>query len=156
MFVRDRRTIALVSLALAASATAGCSQSPPVARADAAAAVASEEPTTEVAPLTGDIRACLGVEAELGHVASGTARWSPQAKPFDKTIAARLRTSSDQLAKQGPQAQSPQVRKVVSGIAESFRSLSAAMAERDRGKVNSAMAQAKVTYKALKTTCELD
>jgi hypothetical protein len=48
------------------------------------------------------------------------------------------------------------VRKVVSGIAESFRSLSAAMAERDRGKVNSAMAQAKVTYKALKTTCELD
>jgi hypothetical protein len=154
MSARHRRPVALAALALAASATAGCAaQSAPAARSDPAP---SQEPTSQVAPPTGDIRACLGVEGVLGHVAADTARWSPQAKPFDKTIAARLRDSSAQLAKQGPQADSAQVRKVVSGIAGSFRSLSDAMAEHDRRGVSSAMAQAKATYKVLKVTCQLD
>jgi hypothetical protein len=155
MSARHRRTIALVSLALAASATAGCGQSSPD-RPGAAPAAASAKPSAAATPITGDVRACLGVEAVLGHVAAGTARWSPQRRPFDKAIAARLRTSSDELAKQGPQAQSTQVRKAVNGIAVSFGSLSDAMAKRDRAEFTAAMAQAKATYKVLKATCQLD
>ena len=155
MSARHRTTIALASLALAASATAGCSQAP-TARNAAAAATPTATESSEVAPLTRDIRACLGTEAVLGHVASSTARWSPQAKPFDPTIAKRLNTFAGDLAKQGPQAQTPQVRQVVSGIAQSFRSLSDAMSKRDRRAMNSAMAQAKVSYKDLKSTCQFD
>jgi hypothetical protein len=157
MSARDRRTVALVSLALAASVSAGCSQSPnaspsPAARDAAASAQASPEPPR----ITGDTRACLGVQGVLGHVAAGTARWSPQRQPFDRAVASRIRLSSDQLASQGAQAQTPRVRAAVRGIAQSFRSLSVAMVARDRREVSTAMAETRTSYKALKSTCALD
>jgi hypothetical protein len=154
MSARDRRTIALVSLALAASASAGCSQTPNASPSPAAAASAEASP--EPPRITGDTRACLGVQGVLGHVAAGTARWSPQRQPFDRTIAGRIRLSSDQIASQGSQAQSPRVRAAVSGIARSFRSLSVAMVARDRHEVSTAMARTRTSYKALKSTCALD
>ena len=151
MSARDRRTLALVSLALVASATAGCSQAP--AHTAAAPSPAASSPA---GPPSRDTRACLGAQALLGHVAADTARWSPQRQPFDKTMAERIRLSSADLAKQAPQAGSTKVRTAIDGIAESFRSLAAAMGKRDRGLVNTAMTRTRASYKALKSTCTLD
>jgi hypothetical protein len=154
MTARHRRTIALVSLALTATATAGCGHASNAAQSNAAAASAQTSPHPR--QITPDIRACLGAQAVLGHVAAGTARWSPERQPFAKAMASRIRLSSDQLASQGPQAQSPRVRAAVSDVARSFRSLSVAMDSRNRRKVNAAMLQTRSSYKVLKATCSLD
>lgn len=154
MTVRHRKTIALLSLALAATATSGCGQAPNASHDKAAAASAQHSPHPR--QVTPDLRACLGAQAVLGHVAASTARWSPQRQPFAKAMADEIRLSSDQLASQGPQARSPRVRAAVAGLARSFRSLSVAMERRDRRNVNATMHQTRVTYKTLKATCSLD
>jgi hypothetical protein len=154
MTARHRRTMALLSLALAATATTGCGQTPNASRSNPAAASAQASPQPH--QYTGDVRACLGTQAVLGHVAASTARWSPARQPFAKPMAVRIRQSSDQLASQGPQAKSPRVRAAVSGIARSFRALSVAMDSRNRRDVNVAMRQTRVSYRVLKATCSLD
>jgi hypothetical protein len=154
MTARHRRTIALISLALAATATTGCGQGSNASHSNAAAASAQTSPHPR--QVTPDVRACLGAQGVLGHVAASTARWSPQRQPFAKAMADEIRLSSDQLASQGPQARSPRVRAAVAGLARSFRSLSVAMERRDRRQVNATMNQTRVTYKTLKATCSLD
>jgi hypothetical protein len=114
------------------------------------------QPSPQSSQVTGDVRACLGAQAVLGHVAAGTARWSPERQPFDTAMASRIRLSSDQLAGQGPQARSPQVRAAVSALARSFRSLSVAMSSRHRREVQAAMHRTQMSYRVLKTTCSLD
>lgn len=151
MTARHRRTIALISLALAASATTGCGQAPNT-RTTAASAQVSPHPRQ----YTGDVRACLGAQAVLGHVAASTARWSPERQPFANAMAERIRLSSDQLASQGPQARSLRIRAAVSGVARSFRSLSVAMGRHNRRQVNAAMHETRASYHVLKTTCSLD
>jgi hypothetical protein len=48
------------------------------------------------------------------------------------------------------------VREAVTGIASSFRSLSDAMADRNRRGVNASVLKTRASYKVLKSTCQLD
>jgi hypothetical protein len=155
MSAHSRITTAIITLALTAVAVTGCSQTPQSAPS-AATVSASPQTAAQPRPPSGDVRACLGAEAVLGHVAAGTARWSPERQPFAGPMASRIRLSSAQLAGQGPQARSARVRAAVAGMARSFRSLSAAMDQRDRGAVDAAMRRTRASYRVLKTTCSLD
>lgn len=149
-----RITSTLITLALSAAVSTGCGQTADTS-ASKGAVSDSRQTSTQPRHVTGDVRACLGAEAVLGHVAAGTARWSPARQPFSKPMATRIRLSSTQLAHEGRQARSSRIRSAVSGMARSFGSLSAAMGQRDRREVDAAMSQTRVSYQVLKKTCSL-
>ena len=110
---------------------------------------------TEVAPakVTADVRACVGVEAILGHVAADTAAWSPAQRPFDRGVARRIRTQAGYLAGQAPQASDAGIQVAVEGTAASFRGVAGAMQARDRARLDRAIKRSRVAYTALKSAC---
>ena len=148
-----RLTSTLITLALSAAVSTGCAQTADTQRSKVA--VSDRQTSAQPRHVTRDVRACLGAEAVLGHVAAGTARWSPERQPFSKPMATRIRLSSTQLAHEGRQARTSRIRSAVRGMARSFGSLSAAMGRRDRGEVDAAMHQTRVSYQVLKKTCSL-
>jgi len=155
---RNQRIIALVSLALATAGTAGCAQSPASHASGPASGPASSAAAPSSTPAhlpTADERACAGVQGVIGHIASDTSGWSPQQKPFDQAMSVRIARSSRDLAAQGPQAHSVKIRAAVSANARAFETLAEAMGQKKLGRVRSAIAETRPTYKVLKATCSL-
>jgi hypothetical protein len=152
LYARHKRIVALVSVALAVAGTAGCGQSSSP-RAASASVAASPSPASHVP--NADQVACAGVQGVIGHIATGTSRWSPQAKPFDPAMSAQIARNAHDLALQGPQAESKKIQSAVSANAQAFTNLADAMKKKDRRLFNQAMAQTRSTYKVLKATCSL-
>jgi hypothetical protein len=115
----------------------------------------TQSPSTASTP-TADSRACVGVEAIIGHLTADTARWSPNLDPFDPAISARIRTWSKALARQESLATSSHLQAVVGSNARAFAEVADAMAAKNRAKVSHAVDASKVAYGQLKGLCSLD
>ena len=141
------KLVSSLSLAVAAVMLAGCGHSANVSAGAAA-------PGKDTGPVgAADIRACSGVQAIIGHLSAGTARWSPNLAPFDKAIASQIRLQSQNLARQAPQAQDRHLRAVVQSNAGAFSAMADAMAGKDRAKVDRSIAATRVAYRELKKVC---
>jgi len=136
-----------LTIAVAVAMLTGCGQG------------AAKQETRVAAPAaptaTGDVRACAGVQAVIGHLTAGTARWSPNLDPFDKAISSQIRLQSQNLARQVPLAKSKNVRAAVQSNARAFTVMADAMTGKDRDKVNRSINGTKVAYRTLKKVCEL-
>jgi len=138
---------ATLTIAVALAMLTGCGHGAASPETRVAAPVA---PTA-----TGDVRACAGVQAVIGHLTAGTARWSPNLDPFDKTISSTIRLQSQNLAKQAPLAKSKNIKVAVQSNAQAFTVMATAMTGKDRDKVNRSIKATKVAYRELKKVCEL-
>lgn len=149
----DKRRTGTSLGALAASAAlllSGCGSGSTVVGSGGPTGGSSSPP-----PITADVRACAGVQAVIGHIATDSAYWSPTLKPFDPTISTRLARQARELADQGPRATTTSIRTAVTASADSFAGLAVAMKSKKRVRVTQAIGRTRVAYKALKKACTL-
>jgi hypothetical protein len=100
-----------------------------------------------------DAFTCASVQALLGHLAAGTARWSPKSDPFDKSVAAQIRSTSVSLQRSLQKVRTVAVLRAVSSNAKAFHAVATAMSLKKRAKVNRAIAATQVAYGKFKRVC---
>src|SRR4051812_40563010 len=120
--IRHLRTAS--ALVLVALLSCACSAG---ARASSSGAHPSARPSSATAQM--DAFTCTSVQALLGHLAAGTARWSPTLKPFDPAVAVQIRTTSVNLQKQLPRVRTVAVYRAVLSSAKAFGSVATAMTQ---------------------------
>jgi hypothetical protein len=145
---RNNRAVRNVSgLVLALFLACSCASS---AAAPAAGGAKPKPPTTTA---TMDAYACTSVQALLGHLAVGTAHWSPTRQPFDQAIAVQIRTASANLQKQLPRVRTVAVFRAVSSSANAFNAGATAMTLKKRSQVSRAISATQVAFRNLKKVC---
>jgi hypothetical protein len=100
-----------------------------------------------------DAFTCTSVQALLGHLAVGTAHWSPTRRPFDPAIAMQIRTTSVDLQKQLPRVRTVAVFRAVSSSAHAFNAVATAMTQKKRAQVRHAISATQVAFRNLKKVC---
>lgn len=100
-----------------------------------------------------DAYSCASVQALLGHLAVGTSHWSPKDRPFDRTVAAEIRSTSLSLQKQLPRVRTVVVLRAVSSSAKAFSDVATAMTLKQRARVARAITATQVAYHRLKKAC---
>jgi glucose/arabinose dehydrogenase len=148
--------VALVLLAGCTHGAAADATSETAASPSTEAATPGPTATPATPAPTADARACVSVQALMGHLSAATAQWSPNLEPFDKTTATRIRTLGVDLGKQASLARTPAVREVVLSNAHAFTALADAMAARKRARVTRTIAGTRVAYGELKQVCSFD
>jgi hypothetical protein len=104
---------------------------------------------------TPDGRACAGIQAVMGHLATDTQRWSPTLHPFDKTVATRIRLRAKELDVQAPQAESAHVKEATHATSDAFVAIADAMTHRRSAGVRRYVQNSRVAYRDLKQVCGL-
>jgi hypothetical protein len=144
-----RRLMGIVVVCLAFGLLAGCGSG---AQENATASKASTQAPKK---LSADLKACVGVQAVIGHITAGTARWTPDTDPFDRAISKQLTQQAQNLAVQGPQATDPDIQVAVRQTSDAFKGVASAMKSKKRARFDSAIQQSRVAYKKLKAVCSL-
>jgi len=100
-----------------------------------------------------DAFACTSVQALLGHLAAGTARWSPTLKPFDPAVAVQIRATSVNMQKQLPRVRTVAVYRAVLLSSKAFGSVATAMVQKKRAQVGRAISATHIAFRNLKKVC---